>query len=594
MGWLGDLQDDMERAAPGYGFKILAQLFLTYFFFCKALAYGLVLDSWIPYMKDFLGTSGAEVTDFYTVVRAPWAMKPMWAVLSDSFPVLGYRKRYNILMGVSLSVLAMVILVFVKPETQVTATFCFFLFVLGTAVVDSMSQARYTELMQASGNASIVSFVWFLLNAGGFLGFYNLLLEDSMTETLGDFQSTILVAIALPISVLMVYPAAMNWLAEEQLPTGCAPNYDAIKKHPRIFVLSCITAGVAFGGVLIQLWTDRVTWFGVEARWINGVYYMSGAALILTCCQFCLPRNIALPAIYMFMCKGLYLNINYLLQYYYTAPSSCLPEKSLPGFGTGYYQTVSSYGGTVASLTGVVVFDRTVQFWNVRAAFWVTTFVNCFTSIFDLMLIERWNQGIFGYDVAKGEKSTFLDQSLFILGAQAIDRLLDMLDSLPQTVLIGKLCPKGMEAQVFAVLAALSNYGNSVASVNGAIVSTSLGLVLEPGPTKDDPWTCANPDLALGLSALAWCKILACVVLPLCTIPFTWICLPNVLLTDDMLGDGEEGGGETAPGNDAARSFNIEAGGQQPGYHKSGSQAMWIQTSKASLLGQAGGGKMMY
>merc|ERR1719512_411344 len=117
------------------------------------------------------------------------------------------------------------------------------------------------------------------------------------------------------------------------------------------------------------------------------------------------------------------------------------------------------------------------------------------------MIIERWNQSLFG-DVAN--PNLWVDRAFFILGAQAIDKLLDMLDSLPQTVLIGKLCPKGMEAQVFAILASLSNFGSNVAYINGSIVAQILGVKLTP-PSSDNPdWTCANPPAWWGISSLGW------------------------------------------------------------------------------------------
>merc|ERR1719512_576662 len=112
------------------------------------------------------------------------------------------------------------------------------------------------------------------------------------------------------------------------------------------------------------------------------------------------------------------------------------------------------------------------------------------------MIIERWNQSLFG-DVAN--PNLWVDRGFFILGAQAIDKLLDMLDSMPQSVLIGKLCPKGSEAQVFAILAALSNFGSNVAYISGSIVAQLYGVSFL---NKDDVWTCSNPMGPLGISNL--------------------------------------------------------------------------------------------
>jgi len=129
------------------------------------------------------------------------------------------------------------------------------------------------------------------------------------------------------------------------------------------------------------------------------------------------------------------------------------------------------------------------------------------------MILQRWNQYAFGFD-PNTNHSPLVDQMFFILGAQAIDKLLDMLDSLPQTVLIGKLCPKNMEAQIFAILAALSNFGSSIAYVNAAIVAEILGVRFARDPSTGI-WECSNPPGPLGIDMAGWLKLCATFFLPM-------------------------------------------------------------------------------
>jgi len=260
-----------------------------------------------------------------------------------------------------------------------------------------------------------------------------------------------------------------------------------------------------------------------------------------------------------------------------------------------YYQMISGYGGTLASLAGVVIFDRTIQFWNVRAAFWFTTAVNALTTIFELMILERWNQKLFGFD-PNVNRNTNVDRAFFILGAQAIDKLLDMLDSLPQTVLIGKLCPKGMEAQVFAILASLSNFGSNVAYINGSIVAQILGVKLTP-PSGGNEWVCANPPGPWGISSMGWLKLLATFFLPLATVPFTWCFLPNIRLSDDMLGEDDEDEKarelKTISGMPEGAGESFTAGGARTSKDaaQSKEQDMWVMASKGSLV-KVGGSQL--
>jgi len=593
----------MDRVTkPGQGWKVLTQLFLTYFLFCKSLSYGLYVDSYFPMMKTLIGVKASDTNDLYVVARAPWAMKPIWAIISDVLPIQGYRKRYYILIAVALASIGLVYPALITPSSGQECAFWFFLFVAGTTICDSMTQARYTELMKAAGNASVVNFVWFLISACGLLAFYNLLLPDSSEKDLPDWRYKILLWIAVPCCVPMLYPAAMNWLAEEQgEETRCTANTAIIKKHPRIFVLAATTAIIALGGVVVQLSFSSIELWGITARWYNGFYYCGAAVVILLLCQVCLPRSIALPCVYMFICKAWFLNVGLILQYWYTAPKQCFDDAEGqfdlgPEFEVSYYQMISGYGGTLASLAGVIIFDRTIQFWNVRAAFWFTTAVNALTTIFELMIVERWNQKLFGYD-PNVNRNTNVDRAFFILGAQAIDKLLDMLDSLPQTVLIGKLCPKGMEAQVFAILAALSNFGSNVAYINGSIVAQVLGVKLTPPSGDNDGWTCANPPGPWGISSLGWLKLLATFFLPLATVPFTWCFLPNVNLNDDMLGEEDEaqarelenmGGMPEGAGQSFTGTASKDGG---MGASKSKDENMWTTVSKGSLV-KVGGSQL--
>lgn len=597
---LDGLIEEMERVAPypGYGVKIVVQLFLTYFFFCKALAYSMVMDSYYPIQKGLLGTPAEEATDKYTVVRAPWAMKPIWAIISDVFPICGYRKRYYILISIVLALVGILSQIFIKPLPENAANqtaFNFFLFVAGTTMCDSMSQARYTELMKASKSVTVVSFVWFALNLGGLFSFYNQLLPSAKEEEEGglpEWRYLILMYIAIPLCVPMLLPAAANWLAEEPGPAGCSMNIGTVLKHRKIFILSVCTATFALGGVGVQFssWGEKVELWGIEARWRNGFYYCGASIGLLVLCQLCFPPAIALPSVYMFICKALYLNVGVFLQYWYTAPKECFdlaPNFDLgPRFENKYYQTVSGYGGTIASLLGVVVFDRTIRYWNVRKAFWLTTAVNAATTIFELMIIERWNQKLFGYD-PNVNPSRLIDQLFFIFGANAIDRLLDMLDAMPQTVLIGKLCPKGMEAQVFAILAALSNFGSNVAYTNGAIAAQIFGVKLNPA-TADKDCDFNNPPGALGISNLGWLKLCATCFLPLATVPFTWCFLPNINLSDDFVDKPED---STEMQEGASQSFTIA--GQNTNTAGPGDEKLWADAGRVSVLRQGASRDML-
>jgi len=299
-----------------------------------------------------------------------------------------------------------------------------------------------------------------------------------------------------------------------------------------------------------------------------------------------MPRKIADPALYMFLCSSLRLFFSGSLQTFYIGKNTqqgidacieasasagaqytaaqcqelgmshtwadrtlpeyiCVPGR--PGFPLWYYQFFGSLIGAAAGTVAVFIFEKVIVFWNVRAAFWVTTVFQMISALVEIAVLQRWNHALFGTD-PKNDDDRLVDYSFFLLGTQAIDKIIEMLDFMPCNILIGKLCPRGMEATIFAILAGSQNYGSNIASVNGGIamqlLEVKLAAKVEGG--------CQNPEAFFGLRSLTFARICGGILLPAITIPLTFVLLPNRGLSDDFLD--EDDGTEL-----------VEAGGPAPG-----------------------------
>merc|ERR1712203_823287 len=242
--------------------------------------------------------------------------------------------------------------------------------------------------------------------------------------------------------------------------------------------------------------------------------------------------------------------------------SYCMAD--LPGFSTSYYQTVGQFLGAVAAVIAVLLFDQFIVKWKVRPAFWITTVFKAFATILEVMIIERWNHRLFGTTPGTPE-GQWVDQIFFLFGAQAIYKIVDMLDFMLNNVLIGNMCPKGMEATIFAVLAGSQNFGSNVANLNGGIFARYMGVVYSGNFDN-----CANPTVAWagGITAFGVVRIMAGIVLPAITIPLTFVLLPDKLLSEkyeqpDADGDVElTGAGEGVEGAPkAATQGTLRSGG---------------------------------
>eukprot|EP01043_Picozoa_sp_COSAG02_P085844 COSAG02_NODE_23417_length_719_cov_1.320968_1_plen_81_part_01 len=73
----------------------------------------------------------------------------------------------------------------------------------------------------------------------------------------------------------------------------------------------------------------------------------------------------------------------------------------------------------------------------------------------DILMYQRWNRVV------------GIPDWLFMLGKASITGTVYMMNFLPTTLLISKICPDGVETTTYAMLAGVSNFGQSVASYAG-------------------------------------------------------------------------------------------------------------------------------
>merc|ERR1712209_187521 len=111
----------------------------------------------------------------------------------------------------------------------------------------------------------------------------------------------------------------------------------------------------------------------------------------------------------------------------------CLADS--PGLSTKYYQTVGQFLGAVAAVIAVLIFDQVIVKWRTRPAFWITCAFKIGATVLEVMIIERWNHKLFGTTPGSPD-SMWVDQIFFMVGAQAVFKIVDMLDFMPFNVLI--------------------------------------------------------------------------------------------------------------------------------------------------------------
>lgn len=129
-------------------------------------------------LKDTLRLSPAEVAAFFTVATIPWYIKPLYGLISDFFPIWGYRRKSYFILATLGAVAAGLSLGNFAIHTYWMTLGLFTLMALGFAFADVLADALMVERGQPLGiTGSLQAVQWGAISvalvvvgvAGGYL-----------------------------------------------------------------------------------------------------------------------------------------------------------------------------------------------------------------------------------------------------------------------------------------------------------------------------------------------------------------------------------------------------------------------------------------
>lgn len=132
-------------------------------------------------------------------------------------------------------------------------------------------------------------------------------------------------------------------------------------------------------------------------------------------------------------------------------------------FSPEFLGTVSAFGFAFL-LLGTLVYNAFFKDVSFRRIFLLAQLSLALVSMLDVILVTRTN-----LDMGIPDKA-------FVLGDAVIADVISRLKTMPVLVLCAKLCPKGVEGTLFALLMSISNFSYSVSEFWGAIICHALGI----------------------------------------------------------------------------------------------------------------------
>jgi hypothetical protein len=267
--------------------------------------------------------------------------------------------------------------------------------------------------------------------------------------------------------------------------------------------------------ILMFLGTLTLTYLGIafDSVEVNAVAALTLAVIMLVAFSLVLRPVVAKVNAFFLIQTSLGFSIGGAAFYFYTDTPEQYPEG--PHFSMEFFSSVLGTVGSLCSLVGIYSYQKYMRNWTYQRLLMMTNIVLSLLSITDVVMFTRLN-------IRLG-----LPDHAFVLGSSVLTTVVGQWMWMPGVVILSQLCPKGMEATMYALLAGCHNLGNTIASNCGALVLQWVGC--EP---SGQPGESHQFDKLWVASALS-------TVLPMFTLVLLPWLIPDARQTDKLLDEDE-------------------------------------------------------
>ncbi|XP_077236740.1 major facilitator superfamily protein [Tasmannia lanceolata] len=321
--WLGMLSKELN---PSFVFGVVLVYGLSQGF--SGSFFRVVTDY---YWKDVQKVQPSAVQLYIGLYYIPWLMKPIWGLLTDVFPVSGYRRRpYFILAGVIGTFSALVVSIHSKLPV-VMALICLIGIAGSVAIADVIIDAciARNSIEKPSLAPDMQSLCGFCSSIGALLGY----------STSGLFVHHIGAQEALGI---LTVPAALLIVLGFVI-------YEQRKIH------------------------------NVEKKAFEKV----GGAMSGMCATMKCPQ-VWKPSLYMYLSLALSISTHEGQFYWYTDP------KAGPAFSQDFVGMIYAIGA-MASIVGVLIYHKVLKDYPFRNLLFSAQLLYSLSGVLDLVFVLRWN-----------------------------------------------------------------------------------------------------------------------------------------------------------------------------------------------------------
>lgn len=434
-----------------YGYKLLCMLFASQFVL-KSFANSYTGSASVFIFRSFAVT-GPQLQVYGALASLPWALKPLLGMLSDGCPILGYKKRYYMLLVSIAGVVGFCVVGLAPGLTLHAVIVAQTLISMQIAGCDLLVEARYASQMREKPEKGpdLMAFLH------GGMTVSKLVASCSIGFVIDHMGPRAAYAICIPLAAFIVIPTIANFLEEKpetrQTDMRVPATKSAVSLAGELYVISgfmvICCAALAYAGMSL----DPLSKFQLS---MTITFVLAGLLLLM------LRPEIGPVMTYFFVRSALQPSISGASFYFFTDTSS--EYGGGPHFSAFFYTTTMGLTGGVCTLLGVWSYARFMRAWRYRWIMAAASFAAATASVMQVLVYTRLNL-IIG-----------IPDRAFMLGETMIHHVLSQWIWIPGTVLLAQCCPHGMEATMYALLAGAINLGDTLGSFNGAYLLHRLGV----------------------------------------------------------------------------------------------------------------------
>ena len=414
----GDDVDDTRVVNDDSSNKVLFGVPMTPEITAVALVYfvqgviGLASLAKSYYLKDELRLEPAEAAIVTTVSSFPWLVKPLWGFISDTVPLFGYKRKSYLSLMGFVGFSAWFALSQGLAVDRLTATALFAFGALSIAFSDVLIDSIVVERARES--------------------------EDNATS--GSLQS------------LCWGMVAFGGVASSYFSGSLVEEKGAKFVFAATAIFPLLIAGAAFLVNEKKMTIVENDDENEEKKKENDVVN-AGKETLETLWTVAKQKQIWGPALFMFLWQA--------------TPS---PGSAMFYFSTNELHFTPEFLGrvafarSVAALTGVGLYNAYFKYIPLKKMFTYSAILATALGSTQLLLVSGYNRQL------------GISDEIFALTDSAVLTVLGEISFLPVLVLAAKICPKGVEATLFASLMSLFNFGGVTSSFLGAGLTEKFGV----------------------------------------------------------------------------------------------------------------------